>query len=74
MYFNKSELNITLANSISDATRLQDRVDEMPDLSDEYSEIYALLPDVKLSAAEADDLKSVIMEWRNRHGFSNADC
>lgn len=41
------------------------------DLSPEYEEIIAILPDTKLSLAEMLSLKETIQKWRDEHGYPN---
>lgn len=41
------------------------------DLSPEYEEIIAILPDTKLSLAEMLSLKETIQAWRDKRGYPN---
>lgn len=41
------------------------------DISPEYEEIIAILPDTKLSLAEILSLKETIQKWRDEHGYPN---
>ena len=41
------------------------------EVSPEYDEIIAILPDTKLSLAEMLSLKETIQKWRDEHGYPN---
>lgn len=41
------------------------------ELSPEYDEIIAVLPDTKLSLGEILSLKETIQKWRDEHGYPN---
>lgn len=41
------------------------------ELSSEYEEIIAMLPNTKLSLAEMLSLKETIQKWRDEHGYPN---